>query len=108
MQQILKCTCNFFPKSQQGYNEWYNIIRYNKGSISTILQIDTIAACCVLLTDNLVALKIENHEPILAVIITEWRKLIDYFGTSINTNPSRVGKKNAYFSILGIKQVLHL
>ena len=41
-------------------------------------------------------MKRENPELILAVKIIEWRKFIDYFGLSIESNQSRVGKKNLY------------
>ena len=46
---------------------WYNILRYNKESISHLLRIDTINAGYILLTYNLVALERENCEPILIV-----------------------------------------
>ena len=39
----------------------------------------------------------ENVESILTVKIIERRKFIDYFGLSIDANPSRVGKKNIHF-----------
>ena len=80
---------------------WYNIFGDDEGSISYILRLGTIAAGSVLITTNLVALKRENHEPILTVKRTEWRKFIDYSGLSIETNPSRVGK-NIFFCTLGI------
>ena len=35
--------------------------------------------------------------PLKNIKITEWSKFIDYFGTSIEADPSRVGKKNVYF-----------
>ena len=81
---------------------WYNTLGDNEGSISYILCLDTIYAGYVLLTDKLISLKMENPDPILTVKRTEWRKFIDYFGLSINADPSRVGKKNVYFYILGI------
>ena len=81
---------------------WYNILGDNKGSISNLLRLDPIAAGSILLTSKLVALKRENSEPILTVKITEWRKFIDYFGRIIETDPSRLGKKNIFFPILGI------
>ena len=46
-------------------------------------------------------MKWENPEPILTAKITEWRKLIDYFGLSIETDPSRVGKMKVYFVHIG-------
>ena len=76
---------------------WYNILGDNKGSISVVLWLDTINAGSDLLTTNLVELKRENTEPILTVKRIEWRIFIDYFGLSIEADPSRVGKKNVYF-----------
>ena len=32
---------------------------------------------------------------------TEWRKFIDYFGLSIEADPSKVGKKNVHFVRIG-------
>ena len=32
---------------------------------------------------------------------TEWRKLIDSFGLSVEANPPKVGKKNAHFVYIG-------
>ena len=78
-----------------------NLLGDNKGSISHILQIDTIAAGYALLTFNLITLKSGNTEPILTLKIIEWRKLIDYFGQSIEANPSRAGKKNVYIFHIG-------
>ena len=80
---------------------WYNILGDNKGGISHILGLDPIAAGYVLLTANLVVPKRENPEPISTVKITEWRKFIDYSGTSIENDPSRVGKKNIYIVHVG-------
>ena len=51
----------------------YNILGDNKGIISDILQLDPITAGPVLLTVKLVALKRENHEPIVSVKGTDWR-----------------------------------
>ena len=76
---------------------WYNTLGDNEGSISHILRLDTISAGYILLTANLAALKRENCEPILIVKRTEWRKFIDYFGLSIEADPSKVGKKNVIF-----------
>ena len=42
--------------------------------ISDILGLDNITAGYILITDNLVALKRKNYEPILLVKRTEWRK----------------------------------
>ena len=66
-----------------------------------ILRIDPIKAGSILITYNLVTLKRENHEPILIVKITEWRKFISCFGIIFEADPYRVGKKNVYFSHIG-------
>ena len=75
---------------------WYNILGYNEGSISHILRLDPITIGSILLTANLVALKRGNYDPILIVKRTEWRKFIDYFGQSIEADPSKVGKKRTF------------
>ena len=80
----------------------YNIIGDNNVIISNILKPDSITVGYVLLDNNLVVLKRENIEPILTVKIIQWTKFIDYFGLSIEDDPSRLGKKNVYFSILVI------
>ena len=46
-------------------------------------------------------MKRSNYEPILIVKRTEWRKLIDYFGISIEADPSNVGKKYVKFVRIG-------
>ena len=46
---------------------WYNILGDNKGSISHLLRLVPITAEYILLNDNLVALEMENYEPILVV-----------------------------------------
>ena len=79
----------------------YNILGDNKGRIPHILRLDPITAGCVLLTAKLVALKRGNIEPILTVKRTEWRKFIDYFGLSIEAEPSRKVKNNVYFPLKG-------
>ena len=86
----------------------YNILGDNEGSISHLLRLDPITPGSILLTDNLVALKRGNYEPILTTKRIEWRKFIDYFGLSIEADLSRVGKRDAYISMLGIYQALHL
>ena len=44
-----------------------------------------------------------NSEPILIVKRTEWRKSIDCFDLSIETDPSKVGKKGCTnMSVLGL------
>ena len=75
----------------------YNILRNNKGRISHILQLDTIYAGRVLLTDYLIYLKRENMDTILTVKGFEWSKFIDYIDISIEADLSRVGKNNVYF-----------
>ena len=87
---------------------WYNILGDNEGSISNILRIDPITAGYILFTVDLFAPKIINSDPILTLKRTEWRKFIDYFGLSIEANPSKVGKKNVHFSILGLYQSFHM
>ena len=80
---------------------FYNIIVYNNEIISHILQIYTINPGYVLITTKLVTLKRENHDIILTVKRTEWRKFVDYFDLSIEADPSRVVKKNVYFVRIG-------
>ena len=80
---------------------WYNILGDNKGIVSHLLRLDPINSGSILLTDNLVALKSENSEPILTDKRTEWSKFLDYFGLSIEADPSRVGKNNVYFFHIG-------
>ena len=80
---------------------WYNILGDKEGSLSHILRFDTITEGSDIITANLVALKRENYEPILIVKRTEWRKFIDYFGISIEADPSRVVKKNVCFVRIG-------
>ena len=55
----------------------------------------------VLLTVKLVTLKKEKYDPVLALKRTEWSKFMDYFGQSIEADPSRVGKKNIYIFHIG-------
>ena len=87
---------------------WYNILGDNEGSISHILRLDPITSGSILLTVKIVALKRENSDPILIVKRTEWRKFVDYFGLSIEADPSRVGKKNLYIFHIGYIPVLGL
>ena len=76
---------------------WYKILGDNEESISYILRLDPITEGSILLTVKIVPMKRGNYDPILTVKRTEWRKFIDYFGQSIETYSSRVGKKNVYF-----------
>ena len=80
---------------------WYNILGDKKGIISHLLQLGTITAGYILLTAKFFALERGNYEPILTVKRTVWRKLIDYFGQSIEVDQSGVGKKNVYFFHIG-------
>ena len=79
----------------------YNILEDNNEIFSHILKLDPITTGSILLTSNLVALKRKNTETILTVKIIEWRKFIDYFGLSIEADPSRVDKDNMYFFRIG-------
>ena len=80
---------------------WYNILGGNRGSISHLLRIYPNNEGYFLTNANLINLKRENIDPILIVKRNECRKLIDYFGLSIEANPSRVGKKNIYIFCTG-------
>ena len=68
-----------------------------KGSISYILWFDPIDEGYFLLTSNIVFLIRENTDPILTLKIIELRKLVDFFGISIESDPTRLGKNNLYF-----------
>ena len=80
---------------------WYNILGDNKGSISNILRVLPITTGSIFLTAKPVAPKRENSEPILIVKRTEWVKLIDSFGLSIETDLSKVRKLNVHFFRIG-------
>ena len=80
---------------------WYNILGYNKGRISYISRFYLITTGFILLTDNLVALKRENSELILIMKIIEQRKLIEYFGLSIESKIYKVVKSNGDFYRIG-------
>ena len=88
---------NFSGSLNKGRIWWYNILGDNEGSISHLLRLDPISACSVSLTSKIVALKRKNTDLILIVKRTERKKFIDYFGLSIESEPSRVGKKNVCF-----------
>ena len=98
----------FFQSLDKGIMWWCNILGDKEGSISYILWFDPITEGYFILTSNIIFLKEENPEPILTVKIIEWRKFIDYFGLSIEANPTRVNKKNLYLPVLGLHQALHL
>ena len=74
----------------------YNILGDNNVSISRVLRIDPVHAGYILLNVKLISLKRGNYDPILTVKRTEWRKFIDYYGRSIESDPSRVTKKIIY------------
>ena len=80
---------------------WYNILGDNEEMISHLLRIVPIAAGSILLTADLVSLKRGNYEPILIAKRTEWSKFIEYFGLSIEADPSKEGKKNVYIFYIG-------
>ena len=92
--KVQSALAEFFRSINKDRMWCYNILGYNNESISHILRLDNITVGSVLLTSNLVAPKRENPEPILTVNRIEWEKFIDYFGLSIQANPSRVGKNN--------------
>ena len=77
--------------------------------IQHLLRLDPITAGYILLTDNLVALKRNNSDPILIMKRTEQRKFIDYIGLSIDANLFRLGKRNicivhiGYISVMGMQ-----
>ena len=80
---------------------WYNILGYNKGSISHNLSLDYITAGFIFLVANIVALKRGNSRPILIVKRTDWMIFVDYFDISIETDLSKVGKLNVHFFRIG-------
>ena len=93
-----KCTFTFSPSLDKGRMWWYNILGNNKGSILHLLRLDPITARSILLTVKLVVQKRGNYDPIFTLKRTEWSKIIiDYFGLSIEAEPSRVGKENVHF-----------
>ena len=47
-------------------------------------------------------MKRENDELILTVKIIGLSKFIDYYGLSIEVEPSSMGQKNVYFSMFSI------
>ena len=80
---------------------WYNTLEDNKGSISHILRLDSITAGYILLTATIFAPRRENYDPILTMKGTEWRKFIDYFGISTESDPSRVDIINVIIVHIG-------
>ena len=77
--------------------------------IQVILVYHHVFISMVILTDNLVVLKMENCKPILMVKKTEWSKFVGYFGLNIEDGPSRVGKYITYIlSLFVLYQDLHL
>ena len=83
----------------------FNILGDNGGSISYNLRIEPIAAGFILLNVKKIALKREIAETIVTHKTIVWNKFIDYFGLSIEANPSRVGKNNVYFPLMGYIQI---
>ena len=99
--KVRSALLEFFRSLDKGRMWWYNILGYNKGSISGILRIGPITARYILLTAGLVAPKRENPEPILILKRTEWRKFIGCFCLIIETYPYRVGKITYIFFRIG-------
>ena len=99
---------NYFWSLNKGSMWWYNILGDNKRSISHLVRGYPITIRYDLLTDNLFVLKREIPEPIWIVKRIERRKLIDILDEIIEADPSSFGKKEAYFSVLGIYQALHI
>ena len=99
--RVQSALAEFFQSLDKGRMWCYNILDDNEVSISDILRLGTITAGSVLITTNLSVLKRENHELILKVKRTEWRKFIGYFGLSIEADLSRVGKKKVYILHIG-------
>ena len=83
----------------------FNILGDNGGSISYNLRIEPIVARFILLNVKKIALKREIAETIVTHKTIVWNKFIDYFGLSIEANPSRVGKNNVYFPLMGYIQI---
>ena len=79
----------------------YNILGDNEGIISHLLRIGPTTEGSILLIVKRVALKRRNYEPVLTVKRTEWGKFIDYFGQSVEDNPSRLVKKKIYIFYIG-------
>ena len=65
--QVLSALAEFFQSLDKGKIWCYNKHGDNKGRISNILQLDPTTPGYVLLTDNLIAPKRGNTEPILTV-----------------------------------------
>ena len=99
--EVRSALSEFFRSLDKGRMWWYNILGDNEGSLSHLLQLDHITIGSILITANLVFLIREISEPILIVKRTEWIKFIDYFGLSIETDLSKVGKSNVPFVCIG-------
>ena len=99
--EVQSALLEFFFSLDKSRIWWYNIIGYNKGSTSHLLRLDPITVGSTLFTVKLVAPRQENSEPISTVKRTELRKFIDYFGRSIEADPSKAGKKKIYFGYSG-------
>ena len=94
--KVWSALSEYFWSLNKGRMWWYNILGDNDGGLSHNLQFDRITAGSIWLTVKLVAPKRENYEPIWTFKQTEWRKFIDYFGLSIEADPSKVSKNNIY------------
>ena len=82
------------------------VLRDKDKSILHILRIDPINEVSILITADLIYLKMENPYPILTVETIECGKFIDYFVLSIEANPSNVEKIMYILSALGLYQGL--
>ena len=78
------------------------VLRDKDKSILHILRIDPINEVSILITADLIYLKMENPYPILTVETIECGKFIDYFVLSIEARSSRVGEMTYIFPLLGI------
>ena len=65
--EVRSAISEFFQSLNKFRMGWYNIPGDNEGSISHNLRLSHITAGSILLTDNLVAPKRENSEPILTL-----------------------------------------
>ena len=99
--EVRSALSDFFRSLDKGRMWWYNILGDNEGSISHLLRLDPITAGSILLNVTKLPMKRGNSGPILTAKRTERRKFIDYFGQSIDANPSKVGKNSVHFVHIG-------
>ena len=104
--EVRSALSELLQSTDRGRMWCYNILWYNKESISHILRLNNVTVGSILITVKLVALKRENPEPILTVKINVWRKFIYCFGLIIEANPSRVGNQNIYSIHTGYISIL--